>query len=65
MLTWTLILFAHVGILASTDSNALTNVSGFATETECVAAGKRSKDLVSGTKIEIAFVCVKQTSHAK
>lgn len=62
MTTFTLILFFHVGVFGETDSNATTVVPNFATEAECVAAGNKSKSLVSGTKKELEYVCVKQTS---
>ena len=57
---WILILFAHVGPMGDGNSNALTNVPGFTSQTSCVEAGKQSQKLVSGTVKSIEFVCVSQ-----
>lgn len=59
-MTYILIILVHVGIWGKTDSNSITSVPGFKTEASCRAAGTASKQLVSGTKKELEFVCVKQ-----
>jgi len=61
MITWILIIFAHVGPLADGNSNALQSVPGFATQAECTAAGEAAKSLASGTTKIIRVTCVKQT----
>ena len=61
MLTFALILFAHVGVMGQGNSNAITTLPGFTSEAECRAAGDAAKKLVSGTVKEISYVCVKQT----
>lgn len=61
METFILVLFFHVGILGHTDSNATTHVHGFSSKEECLQAGKDAKTLVSGTKKDLEFVCLKQT----
>jgi len=61
MVTFTLILFFHVGVFGKSDSNAATNIPNFKTEAECIAAGEKSKKLVAGTKKEVVYVCVQQT----
>jgi hypothetical protein len=61
MITFTLILFFHVGVFGDTDSNATTVVPNFISYEECVAAGNSAKTLVRGTKKEVEYVCVKQT----
>lgn len=58
MLTWTLILFAHVGIMGKTDSNALTSVPGFESYASCQKAGEAAKSMATGTVKEIRYVCV-------
>lgn len=57
---WVLILLVHVGWLGKTDSNSLVSVPGFSSVEECRAAGESSKQLVSGTKKELAYVCVQR-----
>jgi len=61
MITWVLIVFAHVGVLGKTDSNALTSVPGFTVLAECMQAGDATKTLSNGTVKDIKYVCVKQT----
>jgi hypothetical protein len=58
---WTLILFAHAGIMSDKDSMALTNVTGFTSQQECVAAGDQAKRMASGTTKVIKFTCVQVT----
>jgi len=55
---WTLILFAHAGIMSDKDSMALTNVTGFRTQAECRAAGEESKRMASSTTKVIKYTCV-------
>jgi hypothetical protein len=61
MVTWVLIVFAHVGAMGDGNSNALTNVPGFGTAQECQTAGESVKKLARGTVKSIDFVCVQQT----
>jgi hypothetical protein len=56
---WTLILLVYAGIFADGDSVAITYVPNFSNQQMCVAAGKSSEGMVSGTKKELEFVCVK------
>lgn len=65
MMSWVLILFVHVGAMGDGNSNALTNVPGFATQAECEVAGKQSKKLTSGTVKSLEYVCVQQTGVKK
>jgi len=58
---WVLVIAMYAGIWASGDSTALTNVPGFTSKEECTAAGNASKELASGTKKEVKFVCVYKT----
>lgn len=55
---WTLILFAHAGIMSDKDSMALTNVSGFKSEQTCVVAGEQAKKMSSATTKVIKYTCV-------
>jgi len=57
---WTLILFAHIGMLSEKDSMALTSVPGFRSQQECVAAGKAAEKMATGTKV-MKFICVEIT----
>jgi len=56
---WTLILFAHVGMMGSGNSNALTNVPGFQTQQLCIAGGNEAKRLSDSSVKVITYVCVK------
>jgi hypothetical protein len=56
---WVLILFAHASILSDGDSMALTNVPGFFSQQECIAAGNESVKMSSGTTKAIKFKCFK------
>lgn len=58
---WILIIFVHVGAMGSGNSNALTNVPGFKSQAECVAAGNAAKALTDGTVKDLRFVCVRQS----
>lgn len=55
---WILIIFIYAGMFSKGDNVAITNVPGFATEQECINAGKKAKTLVSGTYKDAKFVCV-------
>lgn len=55
---WTLILFAHAGVMGNTDSMALTNVTGFTSQQQCVDAGEQAKRMATGTTKVIKFTCV-------
>ena len=55
---WTLILFAHAGIMSDKDSMALTSVPGFQTQQQCVAAGENAKKMASATTKVIKYTCV-------
>ena len=52
-----LILFAHVGVMNNTNSNALT-VAEFTTESRCQTAGQAAKKLAQGTVKSIEWVCL-------
>jgi hypothetical protein len=55
---YTLILFVTIGPLSEKDSMALTNVTGFANQAACVAAGQAAvAKFGTGTK-RADFVCV-------
>ena len=55
---WTLILFAHVGIMSDKDSMALTNVTGFRNQQECRVAGEEAKKMALATTKVIKYTCV-------
>lgn len=40
---------------------AITNISGFKSEQECVTAGKRGKSLAEMTTKAVKFVCIAQS----
>jgi hypothetical protein len=56
---WTLILLVYAGALSDGDSVALTNVTNFQTQQECVVAGNQAKTLTANSYKETRFVCVK------
>lgn len=58
MTQWVLILLVHVGAVADGNNLSVTNVPGFGTREECVAAGQASKGLTQGTVKDVRFVCV-------
>lgn len=58
---WTLILFAHAGVMSNTDSMALTSVPGFRTQQECVSAGKTATQMALATTKVIKYTCVEVT----
>ncbi len=58
-MTWVLILFAHVGLMGSGNSNAITTQE-FASQQMCDAAGQAARNMIKGTVKEIVFVCVKK-----
>lgn len=60
MITWVLILFAHVGAMGNGNSNALTNVPGFTSLQQCRTAGDAAQHLADGTTKEIRYTCVVQ-----
>ena len=55
---WTLILFAHAGVMSNTDSMALTSVPGFRTQQECIIAGKTAEKMATATTKVIKYTCV-------
>lgn len=55
-----LIIFAHVGLLGSGNSNALTSISGFKSNESCIEAGNKAKTMADDTVKVIKFVCVKE-----
>lgn len=61
MITFTLILFFHVGPMGDGNSNATAVVNNFVSEQECMDAGNKAQKLVTGSVKELRFVCVKQT----
>lgn len=58
---WTLILFAHVGMMSDKDSMALTSVPGFRTQQECQTAGENAKKMAGGTTKVIKYTCAEVT----
>ena len=63
-MNWILIVYIYAGVMANGDSVALTNISGFKSQQECVSAGQTAQNLVSGTSSKVyKFVCVKQGSE--
>ena len=56
---YVLILFAHVGVLGSGNSNALTTAEFTSLET-CKAAGEAAAKMAGGTVKNITYVCAKQ-----
>ena len=63
MVTYILILFAHVGGLVD-ESNALTAVPGFTVEKECIDAGESAKKIANTLTRKLDYACVKQTRDA-
>lgn len=59
-MSWILVLFVHAGMLSEKDSMAITTITGFKTESSCLAAGKAADPLVKRTTKEVKFVCLKQ-----
>ena len=59
MITWALILWINTGWLGDGDNNTITMVPGFTNAAFCEAAGTSARKLVSGTKKEVRYVCVK------
>lgn len=57
MITWTLVIFMHVGMMGNDNANALATVNGFSSEAACSTAGKRTSKLSTGTKAN-RWVCV-------
>ena len=55
---WTLILFAHAGIMSDKDSMALTNIPGFRSQQECRTAGEEAKRMALTTTKVIKYTCV-------
>lgn len=64
IVTYSLILFAHVGSMGDGNSNTLAVVSGFTNEAGCKQAGEQSKKLVSGTVKDLRYVCVRVDKYA-
>ena len=58
-MTWILILYIYAGALSKSDSVALTNVQGFATEQTCKTAGEKANALVEGSFKNVRYICVK------
>lgn len=56
---WTLIVFVYAGIMANTDSVALTNVPGFPNKELCDVAGNAALSMDDGTTKNIVYVCVR------
>lgn len=56
---YVLILFAHVGIMGSGNSNALTTAE-FSSKETCEAAGNAAVKMADGTVKNISFVCMKK-----
>lgn len=56
---YVLILFAHVGLMGSGNSNALTTAE-FTSEATCKAAGDAAVKMAGGTVKNITYVCAKK-----
>ena len=56
---YVLILFAHVGMMGSGNSNALTTAEFTSLET-CRAAGESAAKMAGGTVKNITYVCAKK-----
>ena len=56
---YVLILFAHVGLMGSGNSNALTTAE-FSTAETCKAAGDAAVKMAGGTVKNITYVCAKK-----
>lgn len=61
MITWILIVLAHVGPMGQMGNTSLSSVPGFGSQQECQQAGAAAESLAKGTFLEVRFVCVKQT----
>ena len=57
-MAWVLVIYVYVGVWGNTDSVALTNVP-MASQEACQTAGARLGSLVSGSKKEVRYVCLK------
>lgn len=57
MMEWVLILTFYAGAMSSKDSSSMVAVPGFASESQCRAAGESAKKLETMMK-STAFVCV-------
>ena len=55
---WVLVIYIYVGVWGNTDSVALTNVP-MASQQACETAGRGLDPLVSGSKKEARYVCLK------
>jgi hypothetical protein len=60
-----LILFFHVGPMGDGNSNTTTNIPGFESEAECIAAGRKAGEITKGTTKTLEFTCVTQTTSKK
>lgn len=56
---YVLVLFLYAGLFSDSDAVTATQVYGFKSAASCQAAGQKSESLVSGTKKEMKFVCLK------
>lgn len=56
-MTWILILFAHTSMLSHNDSNSITTAI-FATQQQCLVAGKEAEKLAGFTTKVIKYACV-------
>lgn len=57
-MSWVLVIFVYVGIWGDTDSVSVTTTPMSSKEV-CEEAGKSLDSLVSGTKKEVRYVCVR------
>lgn len=56
---WILVIFIYAGAMSSGDNVTVTTIPHtFSTEAECVANGKKSGKLVSGTSKSHDYVCL-------
>jgi len=61
-MSWTLILFASIGMLGHYESNALTSVPGF-TEAACAVAARKATEQFKTTTAGVKAICVSATEQ--
>lgn len=58
---WSLVIYAATGAFSDTDSVALTTVQGIQSQQICEQYGNKAKEMDSGTKKVIKFICIPTT----
>ena len=59
-MTWVLIIYIYTGIFTRSNAVTIFAVPNFKDEASCIAAGKKTEELVKGSMPDHRFVCVKQ-----